>query len=133
MNNQSKISFTWLAIALSLVMHSAMEISSAVFFPKEATKELGKAMPAMFHVIYIAAMILPMIVGFLTMQFEQKWFKTTTLVYAVLLALLNVFHFIEQVTGNISDISQVVLLLFVAIASIFLVLWINKWRKEAIA
>jgi hypothetical protein len=132
MNNQSKISFTWLAIALGLVMHSAMEISSEVFFPEPVVgSEKGAgSMPALFHVIYIVAMILPMIVGFLSMQFEQKWFKTATLVYAVLLAVLNIFHFVEQITENMGDISQVVLLLFVAIATVVLVFWINNWRKE---
>lgn len=130
MNNQSKIAFTWLAIALSLVMHSAMEISSAVFFPKVASKEIGATMPLMFHIIYIVAMILPMIVGFATMQLDKKWFKTGTLVYAGLLCLLNLFHFGEQISSDFRNISQVVLLLFVAIANIFLILWIANWRKE---
>lgn len=135
MSNQSKISFTWLSIALSLVMHSAMEISSSVFFPKAdvAPREPGAEMPPIFHVIYISAMILPMIVGFMSMLFDRKWFKVASLVYAALLALLNSFHFTEQVMGNAKDISQVLLLLYVVVANVYLILWINKWRKENVA
>lgn len=133
MNNQFKISFTWLSIALSLVMHSSMEVTAHIFFPKpEAShSEPGAVVPPIFHVIYISAMILPMIVGFLSTQIDKRWFKVTTLVYAILLTLLNVFHFVEQVSHNVTDISQVVLLLYVAVANVFLVIWINNWRKQA--
>ncbi|WP_348799893.1 hypothetical protein [Flavobacterium adhaerens] len=131
MTNQSKISFTWLAIALSLVMHTIMEISSHIFFPKPdaMVAKPGAEIPPIFHVIYISAMILPMIVGFITLITEKKIFKVITFVYAILLVILNAFHFVEQISGNPSDISQVVLLLFVVVANVYLIIWLNKWQK----
>lgn len=110
-----------------------MEVTAHIFFPKPEASHAqpGAAVPPIFHVIYISAMILPMIVGFLSTHTDKRWFKGATLVYAALLTLLNVFHFVEQIAHNVADVSQVILLLYVAVANVFLVVWINNWRKQA--
>jgi hypothetical protein len=38
-------------------------------------------------------------------------------------------HLVEIVIGDIANVSQVVLLAFVALANVYLVVVIHKWRK----
>ena len=59
-------------------------------------------------------------------------FKWITFIYAILLLLLNVFHVFATVTEDICNLTQIALLTFVVLANAFLVLELNRWRKEVI-
>ena len=129
MNKQNKIVVIWLFIAIGLLMHTALELAEYIFFTTPENEGTADQVPVEVHVIYILAMILPMIMSFLTAFFSGKGFIWFSFIYAILLFILNTFHAVETIIGSISNFSQVVLLVFVAVANGFLVSVLNKWRK----
>ena len=130
MSNQLKISLTWLILGLSLVMFSAMEVMEEIYFT--ATSERGfieqTRIPTMVHTIFISTMILPMIMSFVTVFTANKIFKWVSLVFAILLVLVNAGH--VYAVGDVTNISQMLLLIFVVIANVFLVVSLKNWLKE---
>lgn len=130
MNNQQKILISWVLIALGIAIHSTLEVGESIFFKPLPTEPYSNGVPIAIHIIHIVAMILPMIMAFLTLFYERKGFRIFSLMYAFLLALLNISHVIETFTVRSTNLSQVILLSFVAIINIVLIVLINKWRKE---
>jgi len=68
--------------------------------------------------------------GLLTIEISKKWFKVTSLVWASIAGLYNVYHFFEAIMHEASNISEIFMLLLVAIASVFLIINIYKWIKD---
>ncbi|GAA3620437.1 hypothetical protein [Flavivirga jejuensis] len=132
MNKQIKITIIWSFIGLGLGMHSLLEQSEAIFFKPLLEEPISAGIPPFAHVIYILAMIFPMIMAFLHLFYTKKGFLIFSMVYAGLLSILNIFHVIETLMVNIGNISQIILLLFVAIANIALIFLLNKYKKEVI-
>ena len=131
MKTPIKIAIIWLIIAMGLAMHAALEALEYLFYHPLPEAPYHEGVPTDAHIIYLIAMIFPMIIAFLSLFYRQKGFKIFSFVYAIILCLLNVFHAVETVMAGLDNLSQVVLLLFVAIANIILVRVLNIWRKEA--
>lgn len=89
-------------------------------------------MPYTVHYFNIVVTIIPLFFALLTLFLNKLTFKWVSIVYAVLLLLLNVFHVAATVMEDISNLTQIVLLIFVALTNTFLVIAINRWRKEII-
>lgn len=69
-----------------------------------------------------------MIIGYLSQFFEQKSFKLFSLVYAILLELLNLVHLGETIIVlDIKNYTQIILLLFVVVVNIVLIILLKKW------
>lgn len=128
MTNQLKVVLLWLTISFSLVIHSVLETSETLYFKPLPDNSTEGSIPTEMHVIFIVAMIFPLIMSVVSMFFSSKAFKISSMVYAGLLILLNSFHVIEE--GSLSNPSQLILLSFVAAASVLLMVTLNRWRKE---
>ncbi|WP_316792174.1 hypothetical protein [Pedobacter frigoris] len=65
----------------------------------------------------------------LTIYLSSKGYRLFLFMWAIILLLLNLVHVGETIYKEASDLSQVGLLSFVAVANILLVLDIRKWRS----
>lgn len=131
MNSQLRVGILWIFPAMALVAHTALEISAFIFFTKDADmSEFPDEIPTEVHIVYIVALILPLFISLTTFFTAKKSFRWFSLIYASLLLIINTLHLVETVIGNISNISQVLLLAFIVFANLYLLLQINKWRKE---
>jgi hypothetical protein len=132
MNTITKIAFCWLLIVVALAYHVQYEMSGLFFGKDIKSPEATGEMPYSLHYFNIAVTIIPLFFALLTPFVNHKIFVIVSLVYAVLFLLLNAFHFIATGMEDISNLSQMTLLTFVATANVLLVLSINKWRKEQV-
>ncbi|MEL6916198.1 MAG: hypothetical protein AAFO99_00570 [Bacteroidota bacterium] len=128
MNNQIRITILWLLLVLGITIHTVIETGEALFFAPLPEEPYGEGIPMFAHVIYLASMILPMLFTLLTLFFSSKAFKIVSLVFASLLTLLHIFHVLED--GSLENITQLLLLSFIAISSALLVITLVKWLRK---
>lgn len=69
----------------------------------------------------------------LTVSLSQNWFKWTSLIWACLLGLFNVYHFITALIYKPSNISEILILLLMAVANVFLVKEILNWKSHQLS
>lgn len=130
MNTTTKIAFCWLLIVVALAYHVQYELSGLFFGKNIKSPEATGEMPYGLHYFNIAVTIIPLFFALLTVFVNHKIFVIVSLVYAILFLLLNAFHVVTTGIEDVSNLTQMTLLTFVALANILLVLSINKWRKE---
>lgn len=132
MNTITKIVFCWILIIIGLAYHTQYELSGLFFGENIKMPDANGKMPFSVHYFNIAVTIIPLFFALLTLFSKKLIFKWTTFIYAVLLLLLNVFHVFATAKEDISNLTQIALLTFVALANVFLVMELNRWRKEVI-
>lgn len=128
MNNQIKTTILWIIIVFGITLHSVLEVVEGFYFAVLPEEPFNEGIPTVSHVIFIMAMLVPLIFSVITLFSKSKAFIWISLIYGALLALLNIFHVIED--GNLENITQLILLSLVAIINVLLVITINNWRKE---
>lgn len=131
MNTSVKVSFYWLLIAFGLVLQSNIELMQRVFFSVEVNNASGaEGIPTPVHILFLVSMIIPAIFSFLNTKLsENKIFLWLSIVYAILLLIINVYHFIADGISDLSNISKIITLLFVPIINAFLVFELFQLRK----
>ena len=131
MNTSVKVSFYWLLIAFGLVLQSNIELMQRVFFSAEVNNASGaEGIPTPVHILFLVSMIIPAIFSFLNTKLsENKIFIWISIVYAILLLIINVYHFIADGISDLSNISKIITLLFVPIINAFLVFELFQLRK----
>lgn len=129
---KNKIALLWLFLAVGFILHHIYGLSG-IYFGKELTIEgsTGET-PGWAHYYRIIFEIIILIVALASLEIVKKWFKTTSLVWAVLLGLFNVYHVIEAVLYEASNISEIILLTWMVAVSILLVFSLKKWRKNIV-
>lgn len=130
MNKITKIAFCWILIIIGLAYHTQYELSGLFFGEDIKIPEANGKMPYTVHYFNIAITIIPLFFSLLILFLKNMVFKWISFTYAVLLLLLNVFHVVTTAVEDISNLTQIVLLTFVALANALLVLELNRWRKE---
>ncbi|MEE9363829.1 MAG: hypothetical protein V3U92_14605 [Cellulophaga sp.] len=66
----------------------------------------------------------------LTVQLSKGWFRWTSFVWGIVVALFNCYHVIEASLHEATNYSEIFILLLMAVASVFLVMNLNQWRKD---
>lgn len=130
MNPATKISFYWLLLAFGLVLQSNIELMQRVFFSVDNSASGAEGIPTPVHVIFLLSMIIPAVFSFLNTKFSNKpLFVWISIVYAFLLLIINIYHFIGDGISDLTNISKIVTLLFVPIVNIFLIIELFQSRK----
>ncbi|WP_108868773.1 hypothetical protein [Aquimarina aquimarini] len=130
MNTQQKIIVSWILITLGVVTHNTLEVGESIFFKSLPEKPFNDGVPIAVHIIHILAMILPMVIAFITLFYANNTFKIFSLVYAIVLVLLNTAHLAETLGAGFSNYSQIILLLFIVIVNAIIIPLIIRWKKE---
>lgn len=128
MNITLKVVMLWVLLALGIVVHSLLETGEALYFSPLPEEPYGDGIPMFAHVLNIVSIIIPMIFALLSLFLTSKGFIWTALIYASVLTLLHIFHVMED--GSFGNISQLLLLTLLPVASVLLVVTLNQWRKE---
>jgi len=128
MTQQIKTIVLWILLVIGITIHAVLENSEALYFAPLPEEPYGESIPMEMHIIYILAMVMPMLFALLTLFFGGKPFKIISLVLASLLTLLHIFHVLED--GSLKNITQLLLLTFNAVASAVLVVTLVKWLRQ---
>ncbi|GFD78601.1 hypothetical protein KUL118_14630 [Tenacibaculum sp. KUL118] len=127
---RTKISILWIFLAIGWIVHHIYGLFN-IYYNETLVMEgaTGEA-PIVHHLYRILFEGMCLLFGLLTIELSKKWFKITSLVWASIAGLYNVYHFFEAILHEANNISEIFMLLLVAIASIFLIINIYKWIKD---
>lgn len=131
MSIQYRIAFIWLVIAVCYLFHSNYHLGQAAFGVDIKIKGATGMVPVAMHFMRLVLEVFSMLLALLTLYLTNKGYKLFLFIWAIILLLLNLVHVGETFYKEPGDISQAGLLSFVAVANIFLVLDIKKWRAPA--
>lgn len=127
---RTKIVILWIFLGIGWIVHHMYGLFN-IYYNETLVMEgaTGEA-PLVHHIYRILFEGMCLLFGLLTLEVSKKWFKVTSLVWASIAALYNVYHFIEAILHESGNVSEIFMLTLVAIASIFLVKNIYAWTKE---
>ncbi|CAM1359966.1 PepSY-associated TM helix domain-containing protein [Tenacibaculum xiamenense] len=127
---RTKISLLWIFIAIGFILHHVYGL--ALIYFKESVLIEGSTgeTPFWAHQWRILMEGLALTFGLLSLEISKKWFIQISYVWAIIVGLFNVYHVITAIIYEASNISEILILLLLVIASIFLIKNINQWRKN---
>lgn len=124
-----RIAFLWALLLLGFIQHAVYHLAELHFGIDIAMKGANGTVPAMVHVFRLLVDLPSMLFLLLTLYIGGRGFYVTSLVWAVLLGLLNIYHAVITAVMEPGEISQIALLLFVAVANVLLVLELRRALK----
>ncbi|WBX76847.1 PepSY-associated TM helix domain-containing protein [Tenacibaculum ovolyticum] len=127
---RTKISLLWIFIAIGFIFHHIYGLATVFFNESVLIEGSTGETPFWAHQWRILMEGLALTFGLLTLEVSKKWFILTSFVWAIILGLFNVYHIITAVIYEASNISEILILLLLVIANVFLIKNINIWRKE---
>ncbi|WP_440120494.1 PepSY-associated TM helix domain-containing protein [Tenacibaculum sp. Ill] len=127
---RTKIIILWIFLAIGWIVHHIYGLFN-IYYNETLVMEgaTGEA-PFIHHIYRILFEGMCLLFGLLTIEISKKWFKITSIVWASIAGLYNVYHFLEAILHESSNISEIFMLLLVAIASVLLIINIYKWIKD---
>ncbi|MGQ3677495.1 PepSY-associated TM helix domain-containing protein [Tenacibaculum discolor] len=127
---RTKIIILWIFLAICWIVHHIYGLFN-IYYNETLMMEgaTGEA-PFMHHIYRILFEGMCLLFGLLTIEISKKWFKVTSIVWASIAGLYNVYHFLEAILHESSNVSEIFMLLLVAISSVFLIINIYKWIKD---
>lgn len=129
---KTKISLLWIFIAIGFIFHHIYGLATVFFNESVFIEGSTGETPFWAHQWRILMEGLALTFGLLTIEVSKKWYILTSFVWAIILGLFNVYHIITAVIYEASNISEILILLLLVIANVFLIKNINEWRKETI-
>jgi hypothetical protein len=123
----SKIVFLWLFIVIGFVFHHIYGLATVFFNESVMIEGSTGEIPLWVHKWRILMEGLALLFGLLTIEISKKWFQWTSFVWAILLGVFNVYHLITAMLYELSNISEIFLLILIAVANLFLVKNIYQW------
>tara|TARA_B100000809_G_scaffold107339_2_gene105830 strand:- start:544 stop:948 length:405 start_codon:yes stop_codon:yes gene_type:complete len=126
----SKIAFLWVFIAIGFIFHHIYGLA-AVFFNESVMIEGSTGeIPMWVHKWRIVMEGLALLFGLLTIEISKKWFQWTSFVWAILLGLFNVYHLTTAMLYELSNISEILILILIVVANTFLAKNIYQWMYK---
>ncbi|WP_103071400.1 PepSY-associated TM helix domain-containing protein [Aquimarina sediminis] len=126
---RTKIIILWIFIALGFIIHHIYGLFGVYYNDSLMMEGATGETPIIHHVYRILFEGFALLFGILTVEVSKKWFKWTSFVWAILLGVFNIYHFLEALLHEISNISEILILALMIVASIFLVINLNKWKN----
>ena len=130
MNIKIKISLLWLFIAIGFVVHHIYGLFGVYYHETVMMEGATGDVPLEHHMYRILFEGVALLLALLTIELSKKWFKVGSFVWAILLGMFNVYHVVTAIIYESSNISEILILLLMVIASAFLIMSLNKWVKE---
>ncbi len=127
---RTKISLLWIFIAIGFIFHHVYGLATVYFKESVLMEGATGETPMWAHQWRIAMEGLALTFGLLSLEVQKKWFITTSLVWAIILGIFNLYHVITAVIYEASNLSEILVLLLLVIANAFLIKNITTWRKE---
>ncbi|KQC30298.1 PepSY-associated TM helix domain-containing protein [Flagellimonas eckloniae] len=127
---RTKISILWLFLAVGYIVHHIYGLFGIYYNESLMIEGSDGVVPLNHHIWRIILEGLALLFSLLTLEVSKNWFKWTAFTWALLAGLFNVYHFIASLFYEISNISELLILLMMVVANTFLIMSINKWIKE---
>lgn len=126
---RTKIVILWIFLGIGWIVHHIYGLFN-IYYKETLLMEgaTGEA-PFTHHIYRILFEGLCLLFGLLSIEISKKWFIWASTIWAIIAGLYNVIHFFEAIMNESGNISEIFMLLLVSIASVFLVINLNKWRK----
>ncbi|HBK70951.1 MAG TPA: PepSY domain-containing protein [Flavobacteriaceae bacterium] len=124
-----KISILWIIIVIGFIIHHIYGLFGVYYNESLMMEEATGAVPTVHHIYRIIFEGLAFFFGILTLEISKKWFKWTSFIWAILLGLFNIYHFVEAITHEGSNISEIFILALMVMTSVFLILNIKIWKN----
>jgi uncharacterized iron-regulated membrane protein len=127
---RTKIISLWTLLVIGFMIHHIYGLANVYFTESLMMEGATGETPNWVHKWRIGLEGLAFLFAILTVQFSQNWFKWTSLIWACLLGLFNVYHFITALIYEPSNISEILILLLMVVANAFLIKELFSWKSE---
>ncbi len=126
---RTKIVILWIFLALGWIVHHVYGLFNIYYNETLVMEGATGDAPLIHHIYRILFEGLCMLFGLLTIEVSKKWFRTTSYVWALIGGLYNAYHFVTALLFEPGNISEILILALMLVASVFLIKNIGKWRK----
>ncbi|MDO5981424.1 PepSY-associated TM helix domain-containing protein [Flavivirga spongiicola] len=130
---RTKIITLWLLVIFGFVFHHIYGLATVFFKESVFIEGSTGETPFWAHQWRILMEGLAFLFAVLTVQVSKYWFRWASFIWGIIVALFNTYHVIEAIMHEANNYSEIFILLLMAMASVFLVINLNKWKNEAIA
>ncbi|ALJ06342.1 hypothetical protein APS56_14875 [Pseudalgibacter alginicilyticus] len=127
---RTKIIILWLFLGIGWLVHHIYGLFNIYYNETLIIEGATGDVPIAHHIYRILFEGLCLLFALLTLEVTKQWFKSTAFIWAIIAGLYNVYHFIEAIIFETSNISEIFMLLLVATASVFLIKNLYLWKKK---
>ncbi|MEM6684180.1 MAG: PepSY domain-containing protein, partial [Bacteroidota bacterium] len=125
---RTKIVILWIFLGIGWIIHHMYGLFNIYYNETLVLEGATGEAPMIHHIYRILFEGICLFFGLLTIEVSKKWFIITSLIWAGIAGLYNVYHFVVAIIFESENISEIFMLLLMTIASIFLVRNLYKWK-----
>lgn len=129
---RTKIIVLWIVMVIGFIIHHVYGIANVYFKESLLIEGSTGEIPGWAHQWRILMEGLALLFAVLTVELSQKWFKWTSFVWAILLGLFNTYHAITAIIYEMSNVSEILVLLLMVVANVFLIKELMDWKSDKI-
>jgi len=126
---RTKIIILWTFIVVGFIFHHIYGLATVFFKESVFIEGSTNETPFWAHQWRILMEGLALLFAILTVQISKKWFRWLSFIWAIIVALFNIYHVIEAILYEATNYSEIFILFLMVIVSVFLVLNIYKWKN----
>ncbi|CAM1344994.1 PepSY-associated TM helix domain-containing protein [Tenacibaculum amylolyticum] len=126
---RTKIIALWTLIVIGFIIHHVYGLASIYFNESVMIEGSTGEIPGWVHQWRIILEGMAFLFAVLTIQVSKQWFRWTSFIWAILLGLFNVYHFITAVIYEASNVSEILILLLMVVANLFLIKELLDWKS----
>lgn len=127
---RTKIVILWIFLGIGWIVHHIYGLFNIYYNETLMMDGATGEAPIAHHIYRIVFEGLCLAFGLITLEVSKTWFRITSLIWACIAGVYNVYHVIEAIKYEASNISEIFMLLLVVVASVFLVKNLNEWSKN---
>ncbi|MCL7752706.1 PepSY-associated TM helix domain-containing protein [Polaribacter sp. Z022] len=126
---KTKIVILWLFLGMGWIVHHMYGLFNIYYNETLILENATGEAPLAHHIYRIIFEGLCLFFALLTLEVSKKWFIWMSFIWAIIAGIYNIYHFIEAIILESSNISEIFMLALVSTASVFLIRNLNLWRK----
>lgn len=127
---RTKISIFWLLIVVGFILHHVYGLFGVYYNESLMIEGATGDVPVDHHLYRIFFEGIAMLFCIATLEISKQWFRLTSIIWAILLGIFNIYHFITAIAYEASNISEILILVLMGVVSVLLVKTLLQWRKE---
>lgn len=126
---RTKIIFLWSAIVIGFIFHHLYGLANIYFQESLLIEGSDGEIPGWAHQWRIILEGMAFLFAVLTVQLSKSWFRWASFIWAILLGVFNLYHLVTAMIYEISNVSEILMLAIMLIASVLLIKELNTWRS----
>ncbi|MGB1041913.1 MAG: PepSY-associated TM helix domain-containing protein [Tenacibaculum sp.] len=127
---RTKIVILWIFLGIGWIVHHLYGLFNIYYNETLIMDNATGEAPVIHHIYRILFEGMCLLFGLLTLEVSKKWFKISAIIWASIAGLYNVYHVIEALLYESSNISEIFMLILVALASGILIKNLYYWIKN---